>query len=233
MSAPLASPGTRSGCGTPHSPAVLRVQGHWCAAGTLVTAVGWLWGLYFDSLCTSVAGQGTRNSRAQPKFVFISRGDEHLCPSSQLFAGVSLSPRRLNTTVAPLLFSDQFLQISTSLPSHFISGLGEHLTPLFLDTAWTRVTLWNRDMAPAVWSGAEGQGQGQINLCSGGWPCDLSHLVWGWGDVSVLVQDPCPQAQVCPPGALCCLGADSRALAQGRALLTWQSLGPQALDLHL
>ncbi|NXN79710.1 LYAG glucosidase, partial [Bombycilla garrulus] len=55
----------------------------------------------------------------------------------------------LNTTVAPLFFTDQFLQISTSLPSHFISGLGEHLSPLFLDTAWTRVTLWNRDMAPA------------------------------------------------------------------------------------
>ncbi|NWW84173.1 LYAG glucosidase, partial [Rhynochetos jubatus] len=55
----------------------------------------------------------------------------------------------LNTTVAPLFFADQFLQISTSLPSRFISGLGEHLTPLVLDTAWTRITLWNRDMAPA------------------------------------------------------------------------------------
>ncbi|XP_010006966.1 PREDICTED: lysosomal alpha-glucosidase [Chaetura pelagica] len=54
----------------------------------------------------------------------------------------------INTTLAPLFFADQFLQISTSLPSRFISGLGEHLTPLVLDTAWTRVTLWNRDMAP-------------------------------------------------------------------------------------
>uniref|UniRef100_A0A8D0GY36 Lysosomal alpha-glucosidase n=1 Tax=Sphenodon punctatus TaxID=8508 RepID=A0A8D0GY36_SPHPU len=54
----------------------------------------------------------------------------------------------LNTTVAPLFFADQFLQISTSLPSRFISGLGEHLTSLILDTNWTKVTLWNRDMAP-------------------------------------------------------------------------------------
>ncbi|NXG38718.1 LYAG glucosidase, partial [Dromaius novaehollandiae] len=55
----------------------------------------------------------------------------------------------LNTTVAPLLFADQFLQISTSLPSRFVAGLGEHMTSLILDTAWTKVTLWNRDMAPA------------------------------------------------------------------------------------
>uniref|UniRef100_A0A8C8VK60 Lysosomal alpha-glucosidase n=1 Tax=Pelusios castaneus TaxID=367368 RepID=A0A8C8VK60_9SAUR len=54
----------------------------------------------------------------------------------------------LNTTVAPLFFADQFLQISTSLPSPFISGLGEHLTSLTLNVNWTRVTLWNRDMAP-------------------------------------------------------------------------------------
>ncbi|XP_062388120.1 lysosomal alpha-glucosidase [Sardina pilchardus] len=54
----------------------------------------------------------------------------------------------LNTTVAPLLFADQYLQMSTSLPSHLISGLGEHYSPLTLDLNWTSVTLWNRDMAP-------------------------------------------------------------------------------------
>ncbi|XP_066470910.1 lysosomal alpha-glucosidase isoform X2 [Tiliqua scincoides] len=54
----------------------------------------------------------------------------------------------LNTTVAPLFYADQFLQVSTSLPSRFISGLGEHLTPLILNLNWTTITLWNRDMPP-------------------------------------------------------------------------------------
>ncbi|XP_040845744.1 lysosomal alpha-glucosidase [Ochotona curzoniae] len=54
----------------------------------------------------------------------------------------------LNTSVAPLFFADQFLQLSTTLPSHFLTGLAEHLSPLLLSTAWTKVTLWNRDVAP-------------------------------------------------------------------------------------
>ncbi|XP_048221049.1 lysosomal alpha-glucosidase [Perognathus longimembris pacificus] len=54
----------------------------------------------------------------------------------------------LNTTVAPLIFADQFLQLSTSLASRYVTGLGEHLGPLMLSTDWSRVTLWNRDLAP-------------------------------------------------------------------------------------
>uniref|UniRef100_A0A673C8T8 Lysosomal alpha-glucosidase n=1 Tax=Sphaeramia orbicularis TaxID=375764 RepID=A0A673C8T8_9TELE len=54
----------------------------------------------------------------------------------------------LNTTVAPLLFADQYLQLSTALASTFVSGLGEHYTSLRLDLNWTSLTLWNRDMAP-------------------------------------------------------------------------------------
>ncbi|KAM6164701.1 lysosomal alpha-glucosidase [Rhynchocyon petersi] len=54
----------------------------------------------------------------------------------------------LNTTVAPLFFADQFLQLSTTLPSQYVAGLAEHLSPLMLDTNWTRITLWNRDVAP-------------------------------------------------------------------------------------
>lgn len=55
----------------------------------------------------------------------------------------------LNTSVAPLFFADQFLQLSTSLPTPYITGLAEHLSPLMLSTSWTKITLWNRDMAPS------------------------------------------------------------------------------------
>uniref|UniRef100_A0A3Q0T6M1 Lysosomal alpha-glucosidase n=1 Tax=Amphilophus citrinellus TaxID=61819 RepID=A0A3Q0T6M1_AMPCI len=54
----------------------------------------------------------------------------------------------MNTTVAPLLFADQYLQLSTTLASSLVSGLGEHYTSLLLDLNWTSLTLWNRDMAP-------------------------------------------------------------------------------------
>ncbi|KAM3598379.1 uncharacterized protein V6R79_017239 [Siganus canaliculatus] len=54
----------------------------------------------------------------------------------------------MNTTVAPLLFSDQYLQLSTTLASSLVSGLGEHYTSLLLDLNWTSLTLWNTDMAP-------------------------------------------------------------------------------------
>jgi hypothetical protein len=56
--------------------------------------------------------------------------------------------------VAPLLFSDQYLQLSTSLASPVLSGLGEHYTLLGLDLNWTSLTFWNRDMAPHVSLGA-------------------------------------------------------------------------------
>lgn len=54
----------------------------------------------------------------------------------------------LNTTLAPLIFADQFIQMSTSLSSNFLYGLGEHYTSINLDLNWTRLTYWNRDLIP-------------------------------------------------------------------------------------
>ncbi|XP_032930427.1 lysosomal alpha-glucosidase-like isoform X2 [Catharus ustulatus] len=54
----------------------------------------------------------------------------------------------LNTTVAPLIFADQFLQISTSLPSKFLYGLGEHRDRFLHSLDWNTLTLWARDVPP-------------------------------------------------------------------------------------
>ncbi|XP_045600359.2 lysosomal alpha-glucosidase [Procambarus clarkii] len=52
------------------------------------------------------------------------------------------------TGMAPLIYAEQFLQLSTSLPSDYIYGLGEHLEGLLLDTYWKRRVLWNLDNVP-------------------------------------------------------------------------------------
>uniref|UniRef100_A0A8C4SG27 Alpha glucosidase 2 n=1 Tax=Erpetoichthys calabaricus TaxID=27687 RepID=A0A8C4SG27_ERPCA len=54
----------------------------------------------------------------------------------------------INTTVAPLFFADQFLQISTILPSQYIYGLGEHRAGLLHSVQWNTLTFWARDVPP-------------------------------------------------------------------------------------
>ncbi|XP_051856102.1 lysosomal alpha-glucosidase-like [Antechinus flavipes] len=54
----------------------------------------------------------------------------------------------LNTTVAPLIFADQFLQISTLLPSAFLYGLGEHRRGFLHHLDWTTLSFWARDVPP-------------------------------------------------------------------------------------
>uniref|UniRef100_A0A3B3SMS2 Alpha glucosidase 2 n=1 Tax=Paramormyrops kingsleyae TaxID=1676925 RepID=A0A3B3SMS2_9TELE len=54
----------------------------------------------------------------------------------------------IDTSVAPLFYADQFLQISTSLPSRFIYGLGEHRAAFLHDVEWNTLTMWARDAAP-------------------------------------------------------------------------------------
>lgn len=62
----------------------------------------------------------------------------------------SSPPPSLNTTVAPLFYADQFLQVSTSLPSPFIYGLAEHRSPFLQDVQWKTLSLWARDVPPMV-----------------------------------------------------------------------------------
>ncbi|XP_047450351.1 sucrase-isomaltase, intestinal [Mugil cephalus] len=54
-----------------------------------------------------------------------------------------------DTTMAPLVFSDQYLQLSAKLPSHNIYGLGEHVHRQFRhDTNWRTWPIFTRDAFP-------------------------------------------------------------------------------------
>ncbi|MCL4124434.1 UNVERIFIED_CONTAM: hypothetical protein GTU68_019351, partial [Idotea baltica] len=64
------------------------------------------------------------------------------------FEALLFSSRFDTRGAAPLIFSDQFLQLSTLLPSSFVYGLGQHLEGLLLDTYWKRRVLWNADAIP-------------------------------------------------------------------------------------
>jgi lysosomal alpha-glucosidase len=54
---------------------------------------------------------------------------------------------RFDSSVAPLIFADQFIKISTRLSSPLLYGLGEHRQPLLLNvtTDWEKLTFWTRD----------------------------------------------------------------------------------------
>ncbi|XP_043072751.1 LOW QUALITY PROTEIN: sucrase-isomaltase, intestinal-like [Puntigrus tetrazona] len=61
------------------------------------------------------------------------------------------SPEKLlfDTTVGPLVFADQYLQLSAKLPSHNIYGLGEHVHQTFLHkTDWRTWPIFTRDAFP-------------------------------------------------------------------------------------
>ncbi|XP_034024674.1 maltase-glucoamylase, intestinal [Thalassophryne amazonica] len=54
-----------------------------------------------------------------------------------------------DTTMAPLVFADQYLQLSAKLPSHNIYGLGEHVHQRYKhDTNWKTWPIFTRDAFP-------------------------------------------------------------------------------------
>lgn len=50
-----------------------------------------------------------------------------------------------NSSVGGMVFENQFIQLSSLMPSNVLYGLGEHVAPLQLDVKWTRSTLFSRD----------------------------------------------------------------------------------------
>ncbi|XP_036997134.2 sucrase-isomaltase, intestinal [Artibeus jamaicensis] len=55
-----------------------------------------------------------------------------------------------DTSIGPLVYSDQYLQISTKLPSEYIYGFGEHIHKRFRhDLYWKTWPIFTRDKLPA------------------------------------------------------------------------------------
>ncbi|XP_035210738.1 lysosomal alpha-glucosidase-like isoform X2 [Stegodyphus dumicola] len=52
------------------------------------------------------------------------------------------------TDLSHLVYSDQFLQLSSYLPSPYIYGIGEHYGSFLKSVKWTRLTLFNSDQPP-------------------------------------------------------------------------------------
>ncbi|KAL9985311.1 hypothetical protein ACROYT_G007700 [Oculina patagonica] len=50
-----------------------------------------------------------------------------------------------NSSVGGMIFENQFLQLSSLLPSSVLYGLGEHVDPLLLSVKWNRATLFAKD----------------------------------------------------------------------------------------
>ena len=59
---------------------------------------------------------------------------------------------RFDSSVAPLIFADQFIKFSTRLSSPLVYGLGEHREPFLIDVTkkWKRLTFYTRDFPPIV-----------------------------------------------------------------------------------
>lgn len=56
-----------------------------------------------------------------------------------------------DTSAGVLSFYDQFVELSSYLPSRYIYGLGEHLDNHFMHSVeWNRFTFWTTDIYPDV-----------------------------------------------------------------------------------
>ncbi|CAF0929492.1 unnamed protein product [Adineta ricciae] len=71
-----------------------------------------------------------------------------------------------DSSVAPLIFADQFIKFSTRLSSPLLYGLGEHKQALLINITdeWKRLTFWTRDIGPQPNTNLYGSHPFHINL---------------------------------------------------------------------
>ncbi|UJR37338.1 hypothetical protein I4U23_030046 [Adineta vaga] len=71
-----------------------------------------------------------------------------------------------DSSVAPLIFADQYIKFSTRLSSPLVYGLGEHKQALLINVTneWKRLTFWARDVGPQPNTNLYGSHPFHINL---------------------------------------------------------------------
>ncbi|KAK3773169.1 hypothetical protein RRG08_013756 [Elysia crispata] len=73
-------------------------------------------------------------------------------------------------TTGGFIYSEQFLQLSSLLPSHLLYGLGEHRQHLMVNTSkWITLTMWNRDHPPQENTNLYGSHPMYLCKDAGGW----------------------------------------------------------------
>ena len=73
---------------------------------------------------------------------------------------------RFDSSVAPLIYAEQFIKLSTRLSSPLLYGLGEHQQDFLLNitTDWKKLTFWSRDFPPVLETNLYGVHAFHINL---------------------------------------------------------------------
>ncbi|XP_011686550.1 PREDICTED: lysosomal alpha-glucosidase-like isoform X1 [Wasmannia auropunctata] len=93
--------------------------------------------------------------RSDPKpFLYQVANTKYQFSSHDVKPGFKVNRTSDNTTIfnsigiGGFIFADQFLQISSLLPTSNIYGIGEHRSSLKLNTNWQMFTLFNKDQPP-------------------------------------------------------------------------------------
>ena len=94
--------------------------------------------------CVCVSLSGNLSS-----YFFLVFSSIHTLKHTHTYKHTITHTHRFDTTMGPLVFADQYLQISARLPSHNIYGLGEHVHQNYRhDTNWRTWPLFARDSFP-------------------------------------------------------------------------------------
>jgi len=114
-------------------------------------------------VCTSLQ---THNHASTPPLSFLQAGCPSCCPTNNIkalkeilfveyivhiFVVFSFDTA---SVAGPLIFADQFIEISSATDTGMIYGLGEHRARLLHNASamWQQYVMWSRDNPPAVYS---------------------------------------------------------------------------------